>query len=109
MNKRAININQVGKADIPIIIRTVFVGLDAIKTYFEIFIIVDPPLSIFLIFLLSQDEQPDNAGLRCPLRLHLGSPWTVPPFLAFYFGILYLLTTLEGKNNILERFDAMER
>ena len=31
---------------------------------------------------------------------------TVPPFLAFYFGILYLLTTLEGKNNILERFDA---
>ena len=31
---------------------------------------------------------------------------TVPPFLAFYFGILYLLTTLEGKNNIVERFDA---
>ena len=31
---------------------------------------------------------------------------TVPPFLAFYFGVLYLLTTLEGKNNILERFDA---
>ena len=31
---------------------------------------------------------------------------TVPPFLAIYFGVLYLMTTLEGKNNILERFDA---
>jgi hypothetical protein len=30
---------------------------------------------------------------------------TVPPFLAFYFGILYLMTTLEGQNNIVERFD----
>ena len=31
---------------------------------------------------------------------------TVPPFLALYFGVLYFLTTLEGENNILERFDA---
>ena len=28
---------------------------------------------------------------------------TVPPFLAFYFGFLYLQTTLEDNNNIVDR------
>ena len=30
---------------------------------------------------------------------------TVPPFLALYFGLLYLQTTLQFENNIVERFD----
>ena len=30
---------------------------------------------------------------------------TVPPFLALYFGLLYLQTTLQHQDNIVERFD----
>merc|ERR1712025_880443 len=30
---------------------------------------------------------------------------TVPPFLALYFGFLYLQTTLENQNNIVDRID----
>ena len=31
---------------------------------------------------------------------------TVPPFLALYFGLLYLQTSLQFENNIVERFDT---
>ena len=31
---------------------------------------------------------------------------TVPPFLALYFGLLYLQTSLQFEGNIVERFDT---
>ena len=31
---------------------------------------------------------------------------TVPPFLALYFGLLYLQTTMESNNNIVDRLDT---